>query len=57
MNRRRLLGVSLAVAVLVGTCAAEDAVKSGPQPGDAIPGPFNVLNINGTRAGQSNCQI
>jgi hypothetical protein len=32
-------------------------LKSGPQPGDEIPGSFNVLNINGPQAGQTKCLV
>lgn len=46
-----------AVAVLV-TCLGVYAggnLKSGPQPGDVVPGPFHPLNINGEFAGKKNC--
>ncbi|NJR41954.1 MAG: hypothetical protein HC767_04145 [Akkermansiaceae bacterium] len=35
--------------------AEEKAVKSGPQPGEELAGPFSPLNINGKKAGDKNC--
>ena len=40
---------------IVGGLAAADAVKSGPQAGETLPGPFSPLNINGKSAGEKNC--
>jgi hypothetical protein len=46
-----------AVAVVLFTCSAfaAEPIKSGPQVGDKVPGPFHPLNINGEMAGQKNC--
>jgi hypothetical protein len=46
-----------AVAVVLFTCSAfaAEPVKSGPQVGDKVPGPFHPLNVNGDMAGQKNC--
>src|SRR5258708_19246701 len=30
-------------------------IKSGPQVGEKVPGPFHPLNINGEKAGEKNC--
>lgn len=57
MRCRNVMGASFAAALLIGSVLAEDAPKSGPQVGDKIPGPFNVLNVNGAQAGKSNCQV
>ena len=57
MKRSIVVGASLASALLVYAAFAAETLKSGPQPGDGIPGPFNVLNINGSAAGQKNCQV
>jgi hypothetical protein len=57
MNNRITVGATMAVVLFLGSALAANALKSGPQVGDMIPGPFNVLNCNGTSAGSSNCQI
>lgn len=54
--KHRMVTTSLALALACGFALAAD-VKSGPQVGDKIPGPFNVLNacnaerstVNGTK--------
>jgi hypothetical protein len=50
---RNLLAVA-AVAVLGGAVVAAE-LKSGPQAGQKVPGPFHPLNINGESAGKKNC--
>ena len=57
MKHRIVVGASLAVALLVSGALADGALKSGPQPGDDVPGPFHVLNCNGSDAGKTNCQV
>jgi hypothetical protein len=32
-------------------------IKSGPQPGEEIPGPFHELNVNGAHAGNPHCLV
>jgi hypothetical protein len=44
----------LALAVSVGL-AGGNALKSGPQVGDKVPGPFHPLNITGEGAGEKKC--
>ena len=46
-----------AVAVVLFACSAfaAEPIKSGPQVGEKVPGPFHPLNINGEMAGQKNC--
>lgn len=53
MNRRGLVA-SLAVVLLAGGLVAAE-IKSGPQVGEKVPGPFHPLNINGAAAGKKNC--
>jgi hypothetical protein len=49
---------AFAVAALVVTGVfADDALKSGPQVGKGIPGPFHPLNVTGKKAGQKNCLV
>jgi hypothetical protein len=50
---RNLLAAAVVVA-LGGVVVAAD-VKSGPQAGETVPGPFHPLNINGEDAGQKAC--
>ncbi|HEY7422687.1 MAG TPA: hypothetical protein VH682_00370 [Gemmataceae bacterium] len=57
MNVRYTLGASLAVVLLVGGAIAAEDLKSGPQPGKPVPGPFNPLNVTGSAAGQKVCQV
>lgn len=57
MRHRLATGAAMAVVLALGSTMAADAVKSGPQVGDSIPGPFNVLNVTGPQAGKSNCQV
>ncbi len=57
MNRRIVRGASLAIVLLTGSLMAGEGLKSGPQPGDMVPGPFNPLNVTGDNAGSKACQI
>jgi hypothetical protein len=50
---RKFLAVAV-VAVLGGVALAAD-LKSGPQAGETIPGPFHPLNVNGEDAGKKAC--
>ena len=50
---RKLLAAVL-VAGLGGAVAAAD-LKSGPQAGEKVPGPFHPLNVNGEDAGRKAC--
>jgi hypothetical protein len=56
MSRLSLFAAALAGAVLAGGAAAAD-LKSGPQPGDKIPGPFHPLNVTGSAAGKKQCLV
>jgi hypothetical protein len=52
MMRRILTVVLLAVACCV---TAAEALKSGPQVGEAVPGPFEPYNLTGPSAGEDHC--
>jgi hypothetical protein len=52
---KKHLIAGLVLALCAGTIVAADAVKSGPQNGESVPGPFLPLNINGEKAGEKNC--
>jgi hypothetical protein len=51
-----LMGVFAATLVASATLAG-DALKSGPQVGQQVPGPFNPLNVTGSQAGKKFCQV
>lgn len=55
MRTSRFLMASLAVAVVLTGTVLADGVKSGPQVGEKVPGPFHPLNVTGTAAGQKHC--
>ena len=46
---------AVALVLFAGSVFAAEPVKSGPQVGDKVPGPFHPLNINGDQAGKKSC--
>ncbi len=44
-----------AIALVFSFGYAAETVKSGPQVGEKVPGPFHPLNINGENAGKTHC--
>jgi hypothetical protein len=55
MMRRTFVSASVVCLVAVFGVSAGGGVKSGPQVGEKVPGPFHPLNINGESAGKKNC--
>lgn len=55
MKLHRIVGLSLASALLVSVALAGEAVKSGPQVNEDVPGPFHPYNVTGAKAGVKNC--
>lgn len=55
MMRRTVAFVAVLSLVAVLGVHAQSGVKSGPQVGEKVPGPFHPLNINGEAAGKKNC--
>lgn len=51
----RLFAAALASFVVFAGAQADDAVKSGPQVGEKLAGPFHPLNVNGEAAGKTHC--
>jgi hypothetical protein len=51
----RKLFAAAVVASLVGGFALAAEIKSGPQVGEKLAGPFHPLNVNGEKAGEKNC--
>ncbi|HLJ95284.1 MAG TPA: hypothetical protein VKU02_19050 [Gemmataceae bacterium] len=57
---RTVLPTILAVILWSTSCglySAAEELKSGPQPGETIPGPFHYLNVNGAHAGNPHCLV
>jgi len=51
-----MIRFALAPLVVVwGSLAGAADLKSGPQPGDKVPGPFEPFNVNGDDAGRKQC--
>jgi len=57
MKSFRIAALGLTVALFAAVASAESptSVKSGPQAGEELAGPFHPLNINGKAAGKNNC--
>jgi hypothetical protein len=43
--------------MFVSPAFAAQALKSGPQPGESIPGPFHPVNLNGAHASNPHCLV
>ncbi len=56
MRMSLTVGTSLAIALLVGSVHAADALKSGPQVGAGVP-VFEPLNVTGASAGRKQCPV
>jgi hypothetical protein len=57
MKRLITVGACLAVALLASGVMAEEAFKSGPQPGSSKLPPFNPLHVTGKGAGGKQCLV
>jgi hypothetical protein len=55
MKMHRIVGMSLAAVLLVSAVFAAEALKSGPQVNEPVPGPFHPLNVTGAAAGKKHC--
>src|SRR5262249_22739905 len=47
--------LALGLALTSTSVFAQEKLKSGPQVGDQVPGPFHPLNVTGSAAGKKNC--
>ena len=56
MRRAIWLGTALCGVMLTAGVLAGD-LKSGPEVGKELPGPFHPLNVNGAKAGEKNCLV
>ncbi len=57
MKSRFIVGAFAVVALASAGVMAGDALKSGPQEGQNIPGPFHPTNITGAMAGKKHCLV
>jgi hypothetical protein len=57
MKSRVLVGAFAAAALVITGVLADNGLRSGPQTGTTIPGPFHPLNVTGQAAGQKFCQV
>jgi uncharacterized protein YbaA (DUF1428 family) len=58
MRTSRILAAAvLTLALVVGGGLAGGALKSGPQTGEKIPGPFHPVNITGKFANEKHCLV
>jgi hypothetical protein len=58
MKTTRILAAAvLTLGLVVGAGVAGGALKSGPQTGERIPGPFHPLNVTGAAAGKKHCLV
>jgi hypothetical protein len=51
------VGAPLALVLAASSACAGGSLKSGPQSGQRIGGPFNPLNVTGPQAGTKTCQV
>ena len=56
MIRSRSARVAFMVVLWANGVALAGSVKSGPQVGEKVPGPFPPLNVTGPDAGKKSCQ-
>ena len=54
---RKLVSVGALAAMAVSVAFAGGALKSGPQTGETIPGPFHPTNVTGKQAGKKHCLV
>src|SRR5262245_58351221 len=56
LKRFLCAGLALsALTVCLPRATSDEALKSGPQVGQEMPGPFHLLNLTGAAAGQRKC--
>ena len=55
MKTHRMVATGMAFALLAGSVLAAGTVKSGPEVGKQLAGPFHPLNVTGESAGKKNC--
>jgi hypothetical protein len=54
--KKALMATSLVIGLFaLGSALAGENLKSGPQVGEKVPGPFEPLNLTGDKAGEKAC--
>jgi hypothetical protein len=51
----RTIAALTTLALVIGVGVADEVLKSGPQVGQTVPGPFHPLNVTGAYAGEKHC--
>jgi len=57
MYKRVTVGAFALAAVAMSVAFADEALKSGPQTGENIPGAFHPTNVTGAQAGKKHCLV
>lgn len=55
MRLNRVFAVAFLATLSAGVVLAAESIKSGPQVGEDLAGPFHPLNVTGAQAGKKNC--
>jgi hypothetical protein len=51
------VGAFALATLALSSVLADEPLKSGPQTGTNIPGPFHPLNVTGEKAGEKFCLV
>jgi hypothetical protein len=57
MKKVAAAGACLALALWISRADSAEALKSGPQVGEDVPGAFQPFNVTGDNAGKKFCQV
>jgi hypothetical protein len=57
MKSRYAVGAFAVALLTMSAVVADEALKSGPEVGKNIPGPFHPTNITGAQAGKKHCLV
>ena len=57
MSYHAAVALSLFLGLVVGSPGLAQELKSGPQPGELLPGPFHPYNLNGPFATHPHCLV
>jgi hypothetical protein len=57
MKHRYFVGAFAVALLATAGVIAGDALKSGPQTGKRLAGPFHPLNVTGAQAGKKFCLV
>jgi len=57
MRKLSVAGVLASALLVVAGVYAQDSLKSGPQVGKSLAGPFHPLNCTGAKADEKHCLV